>query len=75
MQNEKGKVEGRGAGAPSSYLQTGVQQTTQQRVFHLLHNLSPRFLGVVLCDHRGQSVHIQCVLSEEEQEERAGRQA
>lgn len=47
----------------SRYLEARVQEAAQQRMLHLLDNLSSSLLGIVLRHHGGQAVHIEGVLS------------
>lgn len=45
----------------SLYLQPRVEKTTEERMFHLFHHFCASFLGIMLGDHRGQSIDIQGV--------------
>lgn len=47
----------------SWYLEAGVQEAAEQRMLHLLDDLSSSLLGVMLRHHGGQAVHIEGVLS------------
>ena len=43
-------------------LQGRVEQSAEERALHLLDDLSPRFLGIMLRHHRRHAIHIEGVL-------------